>query len=142
MERDGNNPPHDPSGAAALGATHSAYEPVADTGFSLREQASGFKDTFADVLQSGADKLRLRATDETSITSREAGGAFNYHDRPLGRTSNRIAGGMEGVGDWLRDVDLDGLKRGIGRQLKGHPGRSLAIAAGVGYLLGKAFRRR
>jgi hypothetical protein len=48
---------------------------------------------------------------------------------------------MQGAADWLRDADLDGLKSGIERQVKDHPGRSLAIAVGVGYLLGKAFRK-
>jgi len=32
------------------------------------------------------------------------------------------------------------MKSGIERQVKDHPGRTLAIAVGVGYLLGKAIR--
>jgi ElaB/YqjD/DUF883 family membrane-anchored ribosome-binding protein len=33
------------------------------------------------------------------------------------------------------------MKSGIERQVKEHPGRTLAIAVGVGYLLGKAIRK-
>ena len=38
-------------------------------------------------------------------------------------------------------ADLDSLKSGIERQVKEHPGRTLLIAAGLGYLLGKAVRK-
>jgi len=102
----------------------------------------GFKNTIADALQSGAEKLRLQAANETSATTVEAGGSFSGPENRLGQTSNQLAGGMQGAADWLRDADLDGLKAGIERQVKEHPGRSLAIAVGVGYLLGKAFRRQ
>jgi hypothetical protein len=138
MERDGN----ETSGGPSSGATHSAYEPVADAGSSLREKAGGFKNTIADALQSGAEKLRLQAATETSATTVEAGGSFSGPENRLGQTSNQLAGGMQGAADWLREADLDGLKAGIERQVKEHPGRSLAIAVGVGYLLGKAFRRQ
>jgi ElaB/YqjD/DUF883 family membrane-anchored ribosome-binding protein len=144
MERDENEThSNQPSGAASLGAAHSAYEPVADAGSSLREKAGGFKNAIADALESGAEKLRKQAPGETGTTSAEAGGSFVVaSENRLGQTSNQLAGGMQGAADWLRDADLDGLKEGIERQVKEHPGRSLAIAVGVGYLLGKAFRRQ
>jgi hypothetical protein len=47
---------------------------------------------------------------------------------------------MEATADWLRDADIDGIKTGIERQVKEHPGRTLLIAAGLGYLIGRAFR--
>jgi len=55
--------------------------------------------------------------------------------------SNQVAGGLQGAADWLRDADLDGMKTGHERQVKEHPGRTLAIAVGLGYLLGKAIRK-
>ena len=54
--------------------------------------------------------------------------------------SDRVAGGMEKSAEWLRDADIDSLKSGIEHQVKEHPGRTLLIAVGVGYLLGRAFR--
>ncbi len=130
-------------GGESIGATHSANEPMPDTGSSLREKAGGFKDTIADALASGAEKLRQQASRETGITSENAGGSFAMaSENRLGQTSTQLAGGMQGAADWLRDADLDGLKAGVERQVKEHPGRSLAIAVGVGYLLGKAFRRQ
>jgi hypothetical protein len=59
----------------------------------------------------------------------------------MSQVTNRVAGGMSATADWLRDADLDGLKTGVGRQVKEHPGRTLLLAVGVGYLLGKALRK-
>jgi len=43
--------------------------------------------------------------------------------------------------DWLRDADIDKLKEGVEKQVKEHPARTLLVALGAGYLIGKAFRR-
>jgi len=48
---------------------------------------------------------------------------------------------MQATADWLRDADLDSLRTGVERQVKEHPGRTLLFAVGLGYLLGKAFRK-
>ena len=48
---------------------------------------------------------------------------------------------MEATANWVRDADLDSLKTGIERQVKEHPGRTLLIAVGLGYVLGKAFKK-
>jgi len=137
---------HDTSGQQASGGAGSplsAYEPVADGSTSARDKLSGFKHTIADALESGADKLRRQASNDAATTSTDAGGAFAIaSESRLGQTSNQVAGGMQSAADWIREADLDGLKTGIERQVKEHPGRSLAIAVGVGYLLGKAFRRQ
>ena len=131
------------SGDTSASEPLSAYEPVADDGSSAREKLSGFKNTIADALQSGAEKLRRQSAADHGSTSAEAGSAFAItEENRLSQTSNQLAGGMQGAADWIRDADLDGLKQGIERQVKEHPGRSLAIAIGVGYLLGKAFRRQ
>jgi hypothetical protein len=55
--------------------------------------------------------------------------------------ANRVAGGMDATADWLRQADLDGLRASVEQQVKEHPGRTLLIAAGLGYLLGKALRK-
>jgi hypothetical protein len=76
----------------------SAYEPVADGGTSAREKISGFKNTIADALESGAEKLRRQAAAETTTASTaEAGGSFAVAaEGRLGQTSNQLAGGMQG----------------------------------------------
>jgi len=62
-------------------------------------------------------------------------------DGRVAQVSNRVATGMDATADWLRQADLDGLRATVEQQVKEHPGRTLLIAAGVGYLLGKAFRK-
>jgi ElaB/YqjD/DUF883 family membrane-anchored ribosome-binding protein len=129
--------------ASTATPTSGFSDKVADAGSSVREKAGSFKNTIADALESGAEKLRQqRASSQTALTTAEAGAADTIaEENRLAQTSNQIAGGMQGAADWLREADLDGLKSGIERQVKDHPGRSLAIAVGVGYLLGKAFRK-
>jgi hypothetical protein len=62
-------------------------------------------------------------------------------DSRIATATNQLAGGLQASADWLREADLDGVKSGLERQVKEHPGRTLAVAVGVGYLLGKAFRK-
>lgn len=124
-----------------------AQEKLADVGSTVRERAAGMKDSLADALESGADKLRQRVQSSQTGGSQLAGattaGAVTTTDS--GRVTvagERLAGGMQATADWLRDADLDSLKTGVERQVKEHPGRTLLIAVGLGYLLGKAFRNR
>ena len=119
----------------------------------IADQASrGVREKLADVLQSGAEKLRERGarggtgegdTSSATFTGVTGGGTVAVEtDAGTGvQVTDRVAGGMDAAASWLRDADIDGLKHGIERQVKEHPARTLLIAAGVGYLLGRAFRR-
>jgi len=120
-----------------------AREKLADVGSTARERAGSLKDSLADALESSADKLRQRTggqggqlagTTGTSSVALESDGRMTD-------VTNRVAGGMQASADWLRDADIDGLKLGIEKQVKEHPGRTLLIAVGLGYLLGKALRK-
>jgi len=136
----------DSSGIAdrARDAASTAGDKLADVGSQVRDGAGNLKHTIADALESGAERLRQQGAGGGQVAGAAAtgGSAEMVTDNTrLAQTSNQIAGGMQGAADWLRDADLDGLKSGIEKQVKEHPARSLAIAVGVGYLLGKAFRR-
>jgi hypothetical protein len=113
-------------------------------GSAVRERIGGLKNTIADAFESGADRLRQRAPARAQLAGATAtGGSADTiaSERRLAQRSNQLAGGMQGAADWLRDADIDGLKSGIERQVKEHPGRTLALAVGLGYLLGKALRK-
>lgn len=118
-------------------------EKIADAGAAVRDKAGSFKNTIADALESGAERLRRQSAGGQTASPGDGVAAADTiaEENRLAQTSNQIAGGMQGAADWLRDADLDGVKIGVERQVKDHPGRSLAIAVGVGYLLGKAFRK-
>jgi ElaB/YqjD/DUF883 family membrane-anchored ribosome-binding protein len=122
-----------------------AQDKLADVGSNVRERAGHVKDSLADALETGADKLRAKAGGQNqSGALAGATGSSSVALESDGRVvqvSNRVAGGMNATADWLRQADLDGLRATVEQQVKEHPGRTLLIAAGVGYLLGKAFRK-
>ena len=127
----------------AKSAAGAAGDKLSDVGSTVREKAGSFKNTLADALESGAERLRQQGADGQTVGAGATGSSTSMvaDDNRLAQTSHQIAGGMQGAADWLRDADLDGLKTGLEKQVKDHPGRTLAVAVGVGYLLGKAFRK-
>lgn len=128
----------------AKSAAGTAGDKLSDVGSTVRDKAGSFKNSLADALESGAERLRQQGANGGQVAGAAAtGGSTSMiaDDSRLAQTSNQIAGGMQGAADWLRDADLDGLKSGLEKQVKDHPGRTLAVAVGVGYLLGKAFRK-
>jgi hypothetical protein len=129
----------------AKSALGTAGEKLSDAGSTVREKAGTLKTSLADALESGAEKLRQQGAGGgqiagASATGGTAGMIADENDRLAGM-SNQVAGGLQASADWLRDADLDGLKSGLERQVKEHPGRTLAVAVGLGYLLGKAIRK-
>jgi len=121
----------------------SAKDRLADVGASARDRAGNLKNSLADALESGADRLRQRAGGQGgSLAGTTDGGSVALeNDGRLPDVSRSVATGMQSSAEWLRDADLDGLKLGIEKQVKEHPGCTLLIAVGLGYLIGKAFRK-
>lgn len=121
---------------------------LADVGSTVRERAGTAKDKLADALESGAERLRNRAHsggdaglgDAALAGATSAGGTAIAGDGRVAQISDRVAGGMERSAEWLRDADLDSLKAGIEEQVREHPARTLLIAAGLGYLIGRSLR--
>ena len=102
---------------------------------SLRERAVRLKSELADRLETNAGRLRRRANDTAALDDAIASTKERVAD-----ASDRVASGMEKSADWLRNANMSNLQRGLLRQVKENPGRTLLIAAGIGYLLGRAFK--
>jgi hypothetical protein len=118
-----------------------AKDKLADVGSTVREGAGNAKNKLADALEAGADKLRQRGT-RGQLSGTATGSAdVSVTTDGVSQVTDRVAGGMQATADWLREADLDNLRSGVERQVKEHPGRTLLIAVGLGYLLGKAFRK-
>ena len=128
----------------AKSAIGTAQEKLADAGSTVRDKAGSLKHSLADALESGAERLRKQAAGggQTAGAAATGGSVDMVSDQPnrVADMSNQVAGGLQASADWLRDADLDGMKSGLERQVKEHPGRTLAVAVGLGYLLGKAIR--
>ena len=118
---------------------------LTDAGSTVRDRAGNLKNSLADALESGAEKLRQQGAGGGQMAGAAATGGstgmVSDQSNRMADVSNQVAGGLQGAADWLRDADLDGLKSGLERQVKEHPGRTLAVAVGLGYLLGKAIRK-
>lgn len=129
----------------ARGFASTAQDKLADVGSSVRERAGTAKNSLADALSSGADRLRQRGASGGSAAqyagATEGGTVAMESDGRTTQVTNKVASGMDATADWLREADLAGLRTGIETQVKEHPGRTLLIAAGLGYLLGKALRK-
>jgi hypothetical protein len=127
-----------PTGSSA-GST--ARERLSDVGSTVRDRAGNLKDSLANALETGADRLRAgQRTELAGAAAGVGGGLAIENDGRLNAVGTRVAGGMETTADWLRDADIQGLKTGIEHQVREHPGRTLLIAVGLGYLIGKALR--
>jgi ElaB/YqjD/DUF883 family membrane-anchored ribosome-binding protein len=127
----------------ARNALGTAGERLADVGSGAREKVGNAKDKLATALEAGADRLRERSqAGGAALAGATAAGSTPVQaEGKVAEVSDRVAGGMQATADWLRDADIDGLKTGIENQVKEHPGRTLLIAAGLGYLIGRAFRK-
>jgi ElaB/YqjD/DUF883 family membrane-anchored ribosome-binding protein len=131
-------------GERARNVANAATERLGNVGSNVRDRAGSLKDTLADALETGAEKLRTQGAGGGQIAGAAVtGGSASMvtDDNRREQATNQVAGGLQASADWLRDFDIDGVKSGIERQVKEHPARTLAIAVGLGYLLGKAIRK-
>lgn len=106
-------------------------------GTGLKARAAGIPAMIADGLQAGADALRQKragASTGSSVTALA-------NDPAIAAVTDSLATGMQSSAEWLRDADMDKLKEGVEKQVKEHPARSLFVALGAGFLLGKVLRR-
>lgn len=111
-----------------------AGERLADVGGTVRDRAGAAKSSLADMLESGAERLGARGTGAT-------GGDGSLALSDSNGMNDRLASGMRSAANVLRDTDWDGVRAGVERQVRENPARTLLVAVGVGYLLGKALRR-
>ena len=52
----------------------------------------------------------------------------------------KVMDGASAATDWVKQADLEGIKSGIEQQVRANPVRSLLVAVGLGYLIGRAMR--
>lgn len=106
-------------------------------------KAHDIKMSVADKLDAQAERLRARGTSTSAYATAEPGmSAITTNDSTSTRVGDKVAGGMHSTAEWLRNNDLDSMKRNVEEQVRTNPGRSLLVAAVAGYLIGKAIRRR
>ena len=103
----------------------------------VKEKARELQSTIADRLDAGAEKLRQRNQNATLAGATATSEVAVAADERTTNVQDSVARGMNKSADWLRNGDL---RADIEKQVRENPGRTLLIALGVGYVLGKAFR--
>jgi len=112
---------------------------AADKLGTVKEKVGNLNTSLADKLEAGAEKLRQR----TNVGAQQFAGApgtgsVTAPDERMVQYQNQLAKGLDSTADFLRNGDI---KASVEEQVRTNPGRTLLIALGVGYVLGKAFRR-
>ena len=108
----------------------------------VKEKASQLKVTLADKLEEGAGKLRQKtahAADEVQQPTSGDGTTVQTGQR-MDKMGAAMATGMEKTANWLRTADLESMRTDIEHQVRTNPGRSVLVALGLGYVLGRVFR--
>ncbi len=134
-ERDYSTSTGDAGGQA--NKTEQAKATVQNKFGQVKDKARELQSTLADRLDAGAEKLRQRKQSATLASATEGSTVAETADTRMSNVQDSVARGMNKSADWLRNGDL---KADIERQVRENPGRSLLIALGLGYVLGKAFR--
>ena len=120
------------------GRAEQAKEKVQDKLGQVKDKARDLQASLADRLDAGADKLRQRNQSATLAGATSTGGSAGIiSEERVHNVQDSVARGMSKSADWLRNGDM---KADIEKQVRENPGRTLLIALGVGYVLGKAFR--
>jgi hypothetical protein len=105
----------------------------------VKQKASTIPALLADGLEAGAQALRQH---RPSATGSSPGSSVAVtSDTGVAAVTDTLATGMQSSAEWLRDADIEKLKSGVEKQVKEHPARSLLVALGAGYLIGKVLRR-
>ena len=108
----------------------------------IGERAGELKTSLADKLEQGAEKLRQRSHGGAQYAGATGdGGVGVAQNDKMSQLTDKVAGGMQSTANWVRNADIESVKGDVERQVKEHPARTLLVAVGLGYLLGKAFRR-
>jgi hypothetical protein len=123
------------SNTPGMPGTPQVYDKVEESQASVRDRAVQMKTQLADKLETGAGRLRQRATNTSKIDN-----AIATTKQRVLETSDRVATGMERSADWLRNTNVTSFQQGLERQVRDNPGRTLLIAGAIGYLLGRAFK--
>ncbi|HJP84527.1 MAG TPA: hypothetical protein VJ852_00930 [Gemmatimonadaceae bacterium] len=138
MERSESEVVNDSSSISSDTASGGISGRIKSVGSSVKDKAAGLPGLLADGLEAGAKALKQK---QPAPVTGDGSSVAVSNDSSITAVTDSLASGMQSSADWLRQADLDQLKAGVENQVKEHPARSLLIALGAGYLIGKALRR-
>jgi hypothetical protein len=129
----------DQARSTATNALSQAKDAASDRLGQAKEKATQLKSTLADRLEQGANSLRQQSQGGQLVGAGADGQASGLMSNDqLQRLAGPAADAMQKTADFLRNGDL---RETLEEQVRTNPGRTLLIALGLGYVLGKALRR-
>ena len=123
-------------GASLQDRLGSAREMAGERLGQAKEKATQLKATLADKLEAGAGALRQQPADGSAQLA-GANGTTADTNPQLAQLRTTGADVMQKTAEFLRTGDL---RTSVEAQMRTNPGRTLLIAVGLGYVLGKAIR--
>ena len=114
------------SNASTASAASASSDFDSPSGSESSTEGPGFSDRVREIAGSAQHTL----ADVGSTVSEKASSA-----------KSAIADTVESGVDRLKNIDFDSMKASVERQVRDHPGRTLLMAVGVGYLVGRAFKK-
>jgi len=116
----------------------SIAEGVSDRASRVLDQAKTAGRAAADTID---DKREAAADTLSSTASKLHAKASEYSDGRIAGAAHKTADGLEATADFMRRYPVSRVKDDLESFAKRNPGAALAIAAGVGFLLGRALTR-
>jgi hypothetical protein len=138
MERSESEVVNDSSSISGDANSGGITNRLKSVGSSVKDKAAGLPGLLADGLEAGAKALKQK---QPATVGADGSSVAVTSDSSITAVTESLASGMQSSADWLREADMDKLKANVEQQVKEHPARSLLIALGAGYLIGKALRR-
>lgn len=117
-------------------------EMASDTAEIMREAEDKVTTRLGDLRRSVEDRRKATAAGLASAAERLHHTADNLPG--VERASELAHGAADRIGgaaDFLRDNDTEAMVTGVKQLVRRHPGKSLAVAAVVGFLAARAFRK-
>src|SRR5690242_9753682 len=112
-----------------------------------RDQAHGVVGGLRGMVHDAGERLCERLKETASTTGKRlesAGHSVRAQSPPegvMGAAASNVADVLERTGGYLEKRDLDDIRRDLKALLRRRPIESLLVSVGVGYLLGRTFRR-
>lgn len=79
--------------------------------------------------------------DNYSTTNDNSSSSTNQPSGTVDSVKQAVTSRMQAGTEWLKERDIEQVKQTLETQVREHPVRTLLVALGAGYLLGKALRR-
>lgn len=121
------------------GSTGTAAGTAARLKEQISEKAADVRDRVNDFGRKTADKIDASREPAAASLNRTASALHSQSDR-VASAAHATADKLQQTADYVRDHDFKEMASDVTELVKRYPGQSLAVAAGLGFLLARVMR--